>query len=129
MINVDKSVLHPTKRVDFLGFTVTASGNLSLTEVRFRKLHAQGAKLLSLATSNRRFVPFRLLRQFLGVAVASFDAIKLARVQCHHMFACLKEYERRYRHLPTFSDKFGVSYLRVKLSTAALRSLKYWVSL
>ena len=61
--------------------------------------------------------------------VASFDAIELARLKCHHLFQCLHEYERRYKSLAGFSHKFGVPFKRVKLSSSALRELGFWIDL
>ena len=46
-VNASKSVLSPSKWLEYLGFCVWAEGRLSLTEGRFRKVRAGAGSLLA----------------------------------------------------------------------------------
>ncbi len=87
-VNHSKSVLTPCTSIEYLGFIFHAWGYISVTPARFSKLHGMATKLLHLHNSCRRFVPFKLLRQFLGVVVSCYEAVPSARIYTHHLFAC-----------------------------------------
>jgi hypothetical protein len=73
-INGSKSILWPSSQVEFLGFDISATGTISLTDSRLRKVKRLSKSLIYSACANRRFVSFAKLRSFLGVAVSCYDA-------------------------------------------------------
>jgi hypothetical protein len=72
-IHPTKSILFPTDKLTFLGLDVAAKGILSVSDDRRNKIRSVAKRLLGLHNLHRRFVPFTLLRKFLGMAVSIFD--------------------------------------------------------
>ena len=99
---------------------------MSLTPARFHKVTNMAKKLVYLHNAHKRFVSFRLLKQFLGVAVSTFEAIQLARLCTHTLFSCCTQYERRYKSV--FHPKWGAPGKRVKLNKAAFKELLFWAN-
>lgn len=128
-VSDSKSVLEPSTSVEFLGFVVSVDGKLSLSQSRHAKVTRMAKKLLHCHNSERRFVPFKLLRSFLGVAVSCYEAVQRACLNCFHLFACPNKYQKCYSTSPGFDAKRGLTGQRPKLTKPALRELLYWVQL
>ena len=128
-LHPDKCDWVPRRAVDFLGFRLAASGVLQLTSRRFNKVRASAAALLVSLRRARRFVDFRMLRSFAGLAASCYAAVPFARLYVRALYNALAEYERRYRACPGFSPKFGLRGARVKLPKPAEKELCFWSAL
>lgn len=89
---MEKSTLFPATEVEYLGLRVCTTGVLSLTSQRYVKLHGLATKLVYLHNSCRRFIPFKLLRSFLGVAISTYAVMPCARLQCFNLFKAIAAY-------------------------------------
>lgn len=125
-VNICKSVLTPVDEVEFLGVLINVDGTMQLAPRRFSKLHAMAKSLLGLYAMHRRFVPFKALRSFLGVAASTYEVVPRARLYTFHLYAELAEYQRRYSTCSGYSHKCGLAHLRVKLRKPALKELLFW---
>lgn len=105
------------------------SGKVSLSPSRFHKVSALALKLLKMVASNRRFVPFSVVRSFLGVAGSCYLAVPQARIRTFNLYTALHQYMRLYRTVPGFTPKSGLPGHRIKLNKSAQRDLKFWASL
>ena len=88
-VNAGKSILEPSLALEFLGFSVHAEGRLALTPARFTKVRAGAGALLAALKSHRRFVSFRALRSFAGLACSCFAAVPYARLYVRALYDVL----------------------------------------
>lgn len=128
-VHPSKSITSPVDHLDFLGFKIHNSGKVSLTEERRRKVRRGAGRLLHALASSRRFVAFKELRSFAGLAASCFAAVPLARLFVRAIYDVLADYERRYRLVGGYSHKWGLRGHRAKLSKPAERELRFWARL
>lgn len=79
-LNVAKCALEPAEAVEFLGYVVHAQGTLELAPKRLAKVHQHASALLGMVARQKRFVPFRQVRQFCGLAASTYASTALARL-------------------------------------------------
>ena len=115
--------------IDYLGYTVNTDGQLCLTEHRRSKVRQAASALLSGLVHQRRFVPFRQLRVFTGMATSTYACCPLARLSLRGLYGCFREYLHRYGTEASFTHKFGSPHRRVKLDKAAESELRWWAAL
>lgn len=128
-LHPDKCDQQPRRAVDFLGFRLEATGRLALTERRFHKVRARAAGLLRSMRFSRRFLAYRDLRSFVGLAASCYAAVPFARLYVRALYGVLAEYERRYRAVPGFSPRWGLRGHRCKLPKPAEKELAFWAEL
>ena len=88
-VNFDKSILSPSTTCTFLGYDIHVDGTITLTHKRFAKLKAQTKQIIQSYLTNRRFITFSSLQRYLGVLVACYDALPLARIHAFPLYQCL----------------------------------------
>lgn len=91
-VSPDKSVLSPVTSLTFLGYTISADGEIALTRKRHTKLIQSSTSLLQAHAKSKRFVTFSSLLKYLGILVSCYEAVPLVRLLAFPLYACLKEY-------------------------------------
>lgn len=74
-VSTEKSVLLPSREIEFLGFNISAVGTISLTPKRFAKVRKQASQVLATFKRSKRFVNYSVLRKLIGVCVSTFEAV------------------------------------------------------
>lgn len=122
-LNHSKSVLVPSRNLVFLGYIVSATGTVALTDKRFNKLKTQTKQVIKSSNNSYRFITYSKLLAFLGVLVSCFDAIPLARIYAQSFYDCISTYRQLYSS-EYFNPKYGVRGKRVKLNKTACKMLR-----
>lgn len=91
-INKKKSILNPSKVLEYLGHIVNVNGILSLSQRRLIKLRHVAKQLIQYAARNKRFVSFSKLRSFAGLAASTYASCLYARLFVRGIYNVLASY-------------------------------------
>ena len=109
----NKGTWEPTKVITHLGMQLDSRDlTVACTKARVSKLRAAAKDILCRAAKHRRWVPARVLAQFLGLAVASTIAITAAPLYCRASFDALRGLTSWHRD--------------VRMPSQALTDMRWW---
>ena len=108
---------------------VPADGTLTLAPRRVHKLRAAATALLCAVARSKRFVDFRALRSFAGLAASSYAYCQYANLFTCCIYDNLAIYTSEFGTSPGFSLCAGLRGRRVKLHKSATKELRFWAHL
>ena len=113
VIHPDKSILHPTQILTFLGFIInTINMTVTLTPEKKSKIRSKALSLLE-----NRMNTIRSVSSFIGNLTASFEAVTQGRLYYRHIESC--------KTVALSSHKYNFDS-PCRLSEEARKEIKWW---